>query len=122
MRKIMNATQHSATPEQIAQGVVELPNEAKQELQELLTFKAPPTTEQIEERAKKVVILIDQHRDKYTNSAMIGGVPYLMSALEYHMKALGIRPLYAFTERVVSEDPVTGVKTSVFKHTGWVEA
>ena len=118
----MNATQHSASTEQIAQGVVELPTKAKKRLQELLTFVSVPTSEEIEERAIQLAILIDIFSDDETNHCMVGGAPYLMGALERRLKALGITPLHAFTERVVTEDPTTGAKTSVFKHTGWVEA
>ena len=120
MRKIMNATQHVASQDQIDQGVIDLPTQEKQKLQELLTFVSVPTSEEVEERAKKIAILVDGARDNETNHVMIGGAPYLMSALEYHLKALGIQPLYAFTKRVVSEDPSTGIKTSAFKHAGWV--
>lgn len=53
--------------------------------------------------------------------AMIGGAPYLMPALAQCLKAEGVTPLFAFTQRVSVDQP-DGTKTSVFKHAGWVEA
>lgn len=55
---------------------------------------------------------------------MIGGAPYLMSALESTLKEKGVQPLYAFSERVsVEKTTETGevIKTSTFQHKGWVE-
>ena len=52
------------------------------------------------------------------DTAMIGGAPYLMSALERALRSRGIAPVYSFSTRTV--EIVGYVKTSVFKHTGWV--
>ena len=49
---------------------------------------------------------------------MIGGAPYLMAELEMALGWVGIIPLYAFSVRVSSEKD--GVKTSVFRHLGFV--
>ena len=55
---------------------------------------------------------------------MIGGAPYLMSALENALMAVGIKPLYSFSERVSMEETIadgTVRKTNVFRHVGFVE-
>ena len=54
---------------------------------------------------------------------MIGGAPYLMSALETALTARGIEPVYSFTERnVVTKDNPDGTtsKVTVFEHKGFV--
>ena len=50
--KILNLTQHKATPEQITAGVIEPAEEDKQMIQKLLTFKDLPTPEEIYEKVK----------------------------------------------------------------------
>ena len=57
--------------------------------------------------------------------AMIGGAPYLMGPLESALKAEGIIPMYAYSERVGEEfsKPDGSVeKRFVFKHLGFYEA
>jgi len=54
---------------------------------------------------------------------MIGGAPYLMSALEAALEAVDLQPVYAFTRREVVEraQPDGSVaKTAVFRFAGWV--
>ena len=43
-----------------------------------------------------------------------------MGALEQALKARGVEAVYAFTQRVVEEKE--GVKTSVFRHEGFIPA
>jgi hypothetical protein len=118
--KILNLTQHPAAPEQIAAGVVE--PRSKEEVQNLLTFESLPTRDEILTRAEK---LADIAAASGYTAAMIGGAPYFMSALERALVAKGVRPLYAFSRRVVVETvrPDGAVeKKGVFKHAGFVEA
>ena len=56
---ILNLTQHVATPDQIAAGVVE--PTAKKVVQELLTFASPPTATEIHDRAAKLAALAVGH-------------------------------------------------------------
>ena len=118
---IINLTQHLATPEQIAQGVINLNTQEREVLKELLTFEQIPTIEEIEARAHDIALLVIN--DQQTGYAMIGGAPYLMSALECALGAHGVTPVYAFSERVSVEREESGVvtKTNVFKHVGFVE-
>lgn len=116
---ILNLTQHDSTPEQIALGVFESTN--KDYVRMLLTFNELPTKEEIKNNAKELAQYAKSH---YVVSAMIGGAPFLMSALEKELKKLDIQPLYAFSKResieVIENDGVK--KISVFKHAGWIEA
>ena len=120
-RAIINLTQHSATPEQINDFVVDLKPEYKKQLAALLTFETLPSQEEINSRVEGVKNILIETGIKVSFDAMIGGAPYLMNPLAKMLiddfKAV---PLYAFTQRVSVEDPTTGVKTSVFKHMGFV--
>jgi len=116
---IINLTQHKPTQEQIEAGVIE-PNEIKSNIQTLLTFDEIPTKEEIEDRAFRLArIAYEEGADK----ALIGGAPYLMSALENELKKLKIQPLYAFSKRVVEEVTTeNGTEKKVFfKHEGFIE-
>lgn len=118
MTKILNLTQHPATPEQIAQGVVE--PDYKKTIQELLTFVGMPTSEEVYIRAMEIAKIA---HSSGVEAAMIGGAPYLMAPLHEWLTAWNIRPLYAFSERKSVEEtqPDGSVKkTAVFVHVGFV--
>jgi len=117
--KILNLTQHNATPEQVSQGVVEPKDKAQ--VQALLTFDELPTAEEIRRRAEA---LAEIAAAEGAEAAMIGGAPYLMADLEAALQARGIRPVYAFSRREVVETQMpdgTVVKKTVFRHLGFVE-
>ena len=121
MATILNLTQHAPTPEQVEAGVVELPPEHKEVLKDLLNFNEIPSRKDIEDRAEVISVLA---RGAGATHAMIGGAPFLMGALESTLMENGIKPLYAFSQRVVTEtmkEDGTVVKTAVFKHVGFVE-
>lgn len=116
---ILNMTQHDSTPEQGAQGVVE--PEDKAAVRSLLTFTTIPSKEEVVERAEK---LADAAFHAGAEAAMIGGAPYLMSALERALKAKGVKPLYAFSVREsadVTQPDGSVRKVAVFRHAGFVE-
>lgn len=137
MKTIINLTQHKATPEQIADGVVDLPESYRKQLIELLTFNELPTIGGIKARARAIAELVDAFLcDKATEEetplpkhihAMIGGAPYLMAHLEHALKFslhLNITALYAFSERISTEEVQpdgTIKKVSSFKHAGFIE-
>ena len=117
MKRIVNLTQHPVTPEQAAAGVVDV--EDRQRLCEFLTFAEPPTVSGIHNRAESIVTLITGR----IHYAMIGGAPYLMSALEKCLLRHEIHPLYSFSQRISQERILadgTVEKSSVFKHSGFV--
>lgn len=116
---IINLTQHDSTREQVLAGVVE--PEDKVAVRSLLTFNAIPSKEEVAERAEK---LADAAFHAGTEAAMIGGAPYLMSALESALKDKGIKPLYAFSVREsadVTQPDGSVRKVAVFRHAGFVE-
>ena len=122
---IINLTQHNASPEQVAAGVVDVPAELKSDLSALLTFTTLPTKEELESTANKVAamaVLCTQGSD--APAAMIGGAPFFMSILEVALRHYGIKPLYAFSERAsVEKMEADGTvrKVNLFKHKGFVE-
>lgn len=119
MTKIINLTQHEATMDQAKNGVFEPQN--KIEVQGLLTFDNLPQQTEIKARAFALAKIAEEER---ATSAMIGGAPYLMGALENALKERGIQPLYAFSVRESIEEHLpTGevIKKNIFKHLGFVE-
>lgn len=130
---ILNLTQHAATPEQLAAGVVDLSERKLSELKVLLTFDSIPTAFELKARAEKIERLAvsflceitpDQLLDDVDLAAMIGGAPFFMATLESHLKERAIRPLYAFSRRdsVEVATPEGVVKQAVFRHLGFYEA
>lgn len=116
---ILNLTQHDATDAQRAAGVVEPDNKA--DIRADLTFRGGADRESIEAKANDIA---DRAVESGCGKAMIGGAPYLMSALETALTARGIEPVYAFSERniVARENPDGTTSTQVvFEHKGFVE-
>lgn len=119
-RQILNLTQHQASAEQVADGVVEPAD--KETVKQLLTFNSLPTREEIEKRAEALVNIVKEAK---VCDVMLGGAPYLMGVLEVKLKAMCITPLYSFTERRSEDQPQPDgsiKKVAVFRHIGWVEA
>ena len=120
MKKIVNLTQHRATPEQVAQGVVDLPEEDMKVIHDLLTFDEIPNIDEMLYRSQKIA---DVANDNDATHAMCGGAPFFMSYLERELYFMGINPLYAFSKRESSEivhPDGTVTKLNVFKHLGFV--
>ena len=119
---VLNLTQHPATPDQIEAGVVEPPDKAL--VQRLLTFDEAPIPGQIATRACALADIAAEYADSHhVDAVMIGGAPYLMSALEAALEAVDLQPVYAFTRREVVEraQPDGSVsKTAVFRFAGFV--
>lgn len=123
---ILNLTQHTATPDQVEAGVVDLVDSTRNTLVGLLTFNSLPTSQEIEAKALALAMLaLDQAPADQAVKAMIGGAPYLMARLEKALLDVGIIPVYAFSERVSVEQSMEDGsvrKVNVFKHVGFVEA
>jgi len=128
---IINLTQHTSTDEQRSQGVVDLGGDELLSLKDALTFDSLPDRDEIESRAEYIANLAvfnglgSGDDDPWPTTAMIGGAPYLMSALESALKAHSIRPVYAFSVRE-SEEQVqpdgSVIKFNKFNHIGFVGA
>jgi hypothetical protein len=123
---IINLTQHVATPEQIAAGVIEPSPEDKKNIQQLLTFEELPSIEELERRAYGLATLVTNlgAANASHHTVLIGGAPYFMGALERALKAQGHQPVYAFSRRESVDQPQsdgTIRKVAVFRHLGFVE-
>ena len=120
--RILNLTQHSASDEQVAAGVVELSKNKKQKLAELLTFGYIPSKEELTNRANEIAEIA--HKEGM-HAAMIGGAPFFMSHLEDALKVRAIAPLYAFSRRESVEKHLENgevKKASVFRHLAFIAA
>ena len=128
--KILNLTQHLATPDQKAAGVVGLPELGRQQLQKLITFETLPDDTELSDRAHAVASLAAQYievleaRDgEPINTVLIGGAPYFMVPLEIALSHVGLFAVYAFSvrESVETHNPDgTVTKRNIFKHAGFV--
>lgn len=117
---ILNLTQHMATPEQIAQGVIE--PKMKQMVRYYLTFNEIPSRDEIAQRAD---VLAGYALYNECTAAMIGGAGFLMRPLEEALIRYGILPLHSFTRResVEHEQPDGTIqKVTIFRHIGFVGA
>jgi hypothetical protein len=119
MQATLNLTQHSASPEQIAAGVVDLSPEDQKTLSSLLTFLEIPSKEDMRQKAISIAQLVKE-KDPNVNRVMIGGAPYFMSTLEDVLKDYELNVVYAFSIRESVDFP-DGTKRSVFKHIGFVD-
>lgn len=113
---IVNITQHQPTTEQIEAGVV---NDANwEEIKSLLNFSELPSAEEISARAGRIAKLVACY-----NTAMIGGAPFFMAPLQAALENEGVEVVYSYSQRVSVESTNENgdvVKTSVFKHAGFV--
>jgi hypothetical protein len=125
---ILNLTQHTATADQLAAGVVDPSDEMRAQICALLTFDECPELCVIEDVAASLAGIAwwginAPHTNDPIDGVMIGGAPWLMSALERALKQAGIQPLYAFSRREsVEQTQADGSvkKINVFRHAGWV--
>jgi len=113
---ILNLTQHTPTPEQLAAGVIEPSLEEKEQIRKLLTFEKPPSISEMEDRAFRLAHIV---KEKGLTFALIAGAPYFMPILVAVLKNNNIIPLFSFTRREAKEEhlPDGTVKTTYrFKH------
>ena len=119
---ILNLTQHPATPEQLSAGVIDLSPSDRALLASALTFNECPDESILSARAASIAQMAAGH-SAGVKSAMIGGAPYFMRPLEDALRAVGIRPLYAFSIRESVERPRPDgsvEKVATFRHAGFV--
>lgn len=120
---ILNLTQHPATAEQLAAGVEDAA--FADTLAALLTFDTLPSAAEITLRAQEISAAAEiTLRGEDSMFAMIGGAPFLMSALENALIERDITPMYAFSVRESAEQTMpdgTVRKSNVFKHLGFVQ-
>lgn len=129
---IINLTQHAATAEQVAVGVVDLPAEQREALIDALTFESIPDAGEIRARAHDIAELAcfnglggDDGDDPFPSHAMIGGALWLMASLAKELRLRSIEPVFAFSVRETEEkvQPDGSVKkVAIFRHAGFVQA
>ena len=122
--KVWNATQHLATPEQVEQGVVDLPEEERENLAKFLTFEELPNSLQLRMHSIAVVGHILAAGAKPGDRVMIGGAPFFMEELSHSCRESGLVPVFAFSKRESVEQAMpdgTVRKVAVFRHLGFVE-
>ena len=114
---MINLTQHTATADQLAAGVVDLSPADRARLIVLLTVATVPTLADIRARCQAIADLAVGH-----DTAMVGGAPWMAAPLEAALWVVDCVPFYAFSIRESAEAVVDGktVKTSVFRHAGFV--
>ena len=141
--KILNLTQHRATPEQLAAGVVDLSEQERAEVARLLTFDTLPTREDLKKRANELAEFAREavlareplavqnqmlneviHPGVCFGYVMVGGagffMPFLERALEQNQ--VGVRHAFSVRESVEETLPDGSVrKTNIFRHVGFVE-
>lgn len=119
---ILNLTQHDATAEQLAGGVVDLAGDAREGVRQLLTFPTPPSAAEMGDCARSIAYIA---RLQGAKCAMIGGAPFFMPTLERVLEATGIQVLYAFSVRESVEEALPDgsiKKSSRFRHAGFVSS
>lgn len=123
---IINLTQHPATTAQIEAGVVDLDAQSLAHAKKWLTFESLPTQEEIEDAAGILATIAHDfavENDCEGCEVMIGGAPFLMSALESALKGEFLTPVYAFSKRVsieATQSDGSVRKENVFMHEGFV--
>lgn len=130
---ILNLTQHPATPEQVAAGVVDLTGDDLERLKNLLTFDDIKSTLLRHDRADRLAEMVRDinlqgdpdylHQDGTAIHCMIGGAPFLMPPLEAALLKDNRVPVYAFSVRQSVEEPQADGsvrKVNVFCHGGFV--
>ena len=123
---IINLTQHAASAEQVAAGVVDLTAGDRALLAGWLSFDECPAAGDIGWRAECIADLADPgEAPEHPHAAMIGGAPWLMGPLASALRSKGIAPVFAFSAResvdvALSDGCIR--KTAVFRHRGWVDA
>ena len=128
---ILNFTQHKATPEQVAAGVLDPSPDRAKVIKRLLTFDDLPTQADV----NYACVFLYQIYELWTielgetfegpqdtwPQVMIGGAPFLMPELELRFINRSITVNYAFSKRESVENISNGivVKDSVFRHLGF---
>ena len=119
---IYNLTQHAASAEQLAAGVVDLEGDLRTLMVAALTFHVMPDLETVMAHSEMLATVMKVLDPDLSGEVqfMIGGAPYLMAAMVEYSPCYTM--VFAYSERVSEEQVLDGVcrKVSVFKHLGFV--
>jgi len=123
MSRILNLTQHLATPDQIEAGVYDITEPQHREiLLRALTFETVPGDEDVVDAAEELAGLATSLAED-GGDVMIGGAPFLMHSLHVALVNAFLNPVYAFSVRKSVEKTMPDgsvQKASVFQHAGFV--
>jgi len=97
--RILNLTNHSATPAQQQLGLVDIA-EQREYICQLLSFAKIPDVDDIEQRCHKLVGLTLQLEFR---AAHLGGATYLTPQLHHMLIANGVDVYYSYSKRQSSE-------------------
>lgn len=100
MKIIWNMTALRATSGQRQAGVVDLPDDLREVVTDLLTFNDIPTPAFVQHRATALAVMA---KNLGAERVMVRAEPFMLPALEQALKARGITAHYAFSERVHRE-------------------
>ena len=122
--RVLNLTQHPKTVDQSLNGVMDVSEDDRVYLKELLTFGDIPTSLELVQRAEQITSFAMRMQDKMGefDAVMIGGAPFFMPDL-FNALDRKFRVYFAFSKResVESRDSTGAVvKTAKFVHRGFV--
>jgi hypothetical protein len=124
MPKILNLTQHDATPQQIVDGVIDLDDAGKAVVRKLLTFDELPSKAEIDGRAEKLAEYVERLKAERFDAIMLAGAPYLLYRLHSELERLGFKVVYSFSkrEKIEKRDATGNIVYSdgKFVHAGFV--
>lgn len=121
--RIINLTQHKATPDQILAGVEDTKGVTREKLIAALSFHTLPTPGDIEASMQTLLNIMLGYNPTADDKIgfMVGGAPYLMSEMVVFANVFKL--YYAFTQRVSIDIPQADgsvKKEFTFKHEGFV--
>lgn len=122
---IFNATQHTATADQVADGVVEPDDATKKAICKAITFNTAPTGQVVINAADMLAFIVKSAAPEGCRTVMIGGAPFFMIAATESLRKAGFDVVFAFSVREsieATDDAGNVVKKSVFRHAGFVPA
>ena len=114
---IVNLTIHPLSTDQVAAGIVD----TDVNLKPLLVFSGHIDRMDTLDRAHRLAVIAS---DMGATKAMIGGALWLMGPLEQALRAEGVMPVFAQSDRIVIETTLpdgTVRKTADFRHLGTIE-
>lgn len=114
---ILNLTRHTATSSQSEAGVIDLDYPDFCIILDHLTFKRPPSMDDLIIRADIIASIAVGY--EYCD-VLIGGPPYLTGPLITALRHYDLTPWFSFNERAT--DAFRGKQLVKYKHTGFVES
>lgn len=119
--KVYNLTKHTMTPQQLADGGIDVP--AAQRASDLQDFTSMPTSDELKSRAFKLMDLVIDAGGEIGDGVMLAGAMYFIPYLVDAAKKTGFKPIFSFTQRVSKEIKNEDGSVSlsyVFNHEGWI--